>query len=141
MDKRSIRERVWDDMEEAGVARFPFPPHGRIPNFAGADEAAELLAGTEPWEAAGSIKANPDAPQRPARLRALEQGTVVYQAVPRLTDEEAFLELDPGAIEDHEAATTRRRSRRRSTSGRCSTASGRRTHTTCRSTWSSRPSG
>ena len=40
MDKQSLRERVWDALEDSGDARFPFPPHGRIPNFAGADEAA-----------------------------------------------------------------------------------------------------
>jgi len=43
MDKQALRERVWDDLEASGVARFPFPPHGRIPNFDGADEAAERL--------------------------------------------------------------------------------------------------
>jgi len=26
MDKQALRERVWDELEERGVARFPFPP-------------------------------------------------------------------------------------------------------------------
>ena len=26
VDKQAIRERVWDDLEGSGVARFPFPP-------------------------------------------------------------------------------------------------------------------
>jgi len=26
MDKQTLRERVWDDLEASGVARFPFPP-------------------------------------------------------------------------------------------------------------------
>jgi len=26
MDKQALRERVWDDLEASGVARFPFPP-------------------------------------------------------------------------------------------------------------------
>ncbi|NIS34221.1 MAG: 5-formyltetrahydrofolate cyclo-ligase, partial [Actinobacteria bacterium] len=60
---QALRERVWDDLEEAGVARFPFPPHGRIPNFAGAEAAADRLAETPEWAAADAIKANPDAPQ------------------------------------------------------------------------------
>ena len=42
--KQELRERVWDDLADSGEARFPFPPHGRIPNFAGASDAAALLA-------------------------------------------------------------------------------------------------
>lgn len=26
MAKQAVRERVWDDLEDSGVARFPFPP-------------------------------------------------------------------------------------------------------------------
>ena len=36
MNKQAICEAVWDHLESAGLARFPFPPHDRIPNFAGA---------------------------------------------------------------------------------------------------------
>lgn len=104
--KDAIRERVWDRLDESGVARFPFPPHGRIPNFAGADAAAERLATTPEFEAAGRVKANPDAPQRPVRRAALAGGAVVYQAVPRLADPDPFLELDPGRIDDLDHATT-----------------------------------
>ncbi|MFU8869439.1 5-formyltetrahydrofolate cyclo-ligase [Natronococcus sp.] len=105
-DKQTIRERVWNDLEESGVARFPFPPHGRIPNFAGADEAADRLADQPEWEAATAIKANPDAPQLPVRRRALRDGKTVYMAVPRLRDERCFLKLDPDVLEDYDAATT-----------------------------------
>ncbi|MFD1585419.1 5-formyltetrahydrofolate cyclo-ligase [Halorientalis brevis] len=106
MDKHSLRERVWDTLEASGDARFPFPPHGRIPNFAGADDAAERLAATDEWQAAATIKANPDSPQRPVRRRALEAGKTVYMAVPRLSDEQCFLELDPARIDDVDRATT-----------------------------------
>ena len=106
MDKDSIRERVWDDLEESGTARFPFPPHGRIPNFDGAREAAERLADESEWEAAETVKANPDAPQLPVRRRALRDGKTVYMAVPRLRDEQCFLELDPAELDDYDAATT-----------------------------------
>ncbi|AGB36640.1 5-formyltetrahydrofolate cyclo-ligase [Natronococcus occultus] len=105
-DKQAIRERIWDDLEESGVARFPFPPHGRIPNFAGAEEAADRLADQPEWEAATAIKANPDAPQLPVRRRALRAGKTVYMAVPRLRDERCFLKLDPDVLEDYDAATT-----------------------------------
>ena len=106
MSKQAIRDHVWDDLEASGVARFPFPPHDRIPNFAGADEAADRLADQPEWQAAETIKANPDAPQLPVRRRALRDGKRLYVAVPRLRDERCFLELDPATIDDFEAATT-----------------------------------
>jgi len=100
MDKQSLRERIWDELEASGEARFPFPPHDRIPNFAGADAAAERLASTPEWKAASVCKSNPDAPQLPVRRRALRAGKTVYMAVPRLRDERCFLELDPARIDD-----------------------------------------
>ncbi|WP_435115001.1 5-formyltetrahydrofolate cyclo-ligase [Halolamina sp. C58] len=106
MEKQQLRERVWDELEASGEARFPFPPHGRIPNFAGAERAADRLASTEAWAAADTIKSNPDSPQRPVRRRALEAGKTVYMAVPRLSDEDCFLRLDPAEIDDIDHATT-----------------------------------
>jgi 5-formyltetrahydrofolate cyclo-ligase len=58
------------------------------------------------WADADAIKANPDAPQLPVRRRALDAGTTVYMAVPRLREAACFLELDPDAIEDTDAAAT-----------------------------------
>ena len=106
MEKQDLRERVWDGLEDAGEARFPFPPHGRIPNFAGADEAAERLAALPEWDDADVLKANPDAPQLPVRRRALAAGKVVYMAQPRLRDERPFMKLDPAEIDDTDAAAT-----------------------------------
>ena len=106
VDKQAIRERVWDDLESAGVARFPFPPHDRIPNFAGADEAAARLEATDEWQEAAAIKSNPDSPQLPVRRAALRAGKTVYMAVPRLSDEACFMELDPSTIDDTDAAAT-----------------------------------
>lgn len=100
MDKQTLRERIWDELEESGEARFPFPPHGRIPNFAGARDAADRLADTDAWRAAEVLKANPDAPQLPVRRRALHEGKVVYMAQPRLRDETPFMKLDPADIDE-----------------------------------------
>ena len=102
MDKQAVRERIWDRLETESVARFPFPPHGRIPNFSGAEDAADRLAETSEWRGANYLKANPDAPQLPVRRRALREGKTVYMAVPRLCDEKPFYELDPEAIPDDE---------------------------------------
>ncbi len=89
------------------MARFPFPPHGRIPNFDGADRAAERLTDLPQWRTADTLKCNPDAPQRPVRRRALEDGKTVYMAVPRLRDEKCFFRLDPAKLAGRldEAAT------------------------------------
>jgi 5-formyltetrahydrofolate cyclo-ligase len=95
MEKERIRRTIWDLMEKGGIARFPRPVHGRIPNFEGAAQAAERLRALPAWEEAMVVKANPDSPQRPVRRLALEQGKVVYMAVPRLREETCFLELDP----------------------------------------------
>jgi 5-formyltetrahydrofolate cyclo-ligase len=95
--KAAIRDEVWTAMRAAKVARFPGAA-GRIPNFTGAEAAAERLRGTEVWQAAGTLKANPDSPQLPVRQRALDDGKVVYMAVPRLADEEPFFALDPARL-------------------------------------------
>ena len=106
MDKQELRERIWDELEDSGDARFPYPPHGRIPNFAGAEDAADRLAELEAWQEATVIKSNPDSPQLPVRRAALRQGKTVYMAVPRLRDEQCFLRLDPETIEDTDQAAT-----------------------------------
>jgi 5-formyltetrahydrofolate cyclo-ligase len=90
---------MWRALSEAGVARFP-GAEGRIPNFVGAEAAAERLRTTEAWQRARTVKANPDAPQWPVRQRALEDGKTVFMAVPRLADEHPFFLLDPDHLAD-----------------------------------------
>ena len=94
--KSAARQWVWDELSAAGVARFPFPPHGRIPNFAGAEVAAAPLFDIEPWKSATAIKVNPDSPQRPVRAEALRRGTTVFVPTPRLRG--GFKKLDPHRI-------------------------------------------
>ena len=92
--KEIIREKIWSLLEKKKVARFP-GAKGRIPNFIGAEACAKLLAESPLWKNAKTIKANPDSPQRAIRHRALQEGKTVYMAVPRLRDEQPFIELDP----------------------------------------------
>lgn len=94
--KRAAREAVWDRLQAERLARFPYPPHGRIPNFAGAKEAAARLFELEPWKSATCIKVNPDAPQRYVRDAALRHGVTVYVPTPRLRS--GFTCLDPSRI-------------------------------------------
>jgi 5-formyltetrahydrofolate cyclo-ligase len=96
--KAALRQEAWAAIQAAGAARFP-GADGRIPNFVGAEAAAELLRGTPAWRDAATLKANPDSPQLPVRQRALEDGKTVYMAAPRLASEDPFFLLDPATID------------------------------------------
>lgn len=96
--KQRVRERVWAALDRERAARFP-GTRGRIPNFAGASEAAAQLAKLPEWRDAGVVKANPDAPQLPVRQRALAEGKRVYMAVPRLAESRPFRLLDPDRLD------------------------------------------
>jgi len=86
-------------LTERRVGRFPLPLHDRIPNFAGAEEAARRLTELPEWRRARRVKCNPDAPQRAVRLAALRQGKTVVMAVPRLRAARCFLRLDPRSLQ------------------------------------------
>jgi 5-formyltetrahydrofolate cyclo-ligase len=90
LGKQAIRERVWELLQREGAARFP-GAQGRIPNFRGAEAAAERLAALDAWRAARVVKANPDAPQLPVRRRARKDGKTLYMAVPRLAEPKPFV--------------------------------------------------
>jgi 5-formyltetrahydrofolate cyclo-ligase len=92
--KAALREEAWAAIRTAGATRFPGPEH-RIPNFVGAEAAADRLRATDRWTQARAVKANPDSPQLPVRQRALEDGKTLFMAVPRLASEQPFIRLDP----------------------------------------------
>jgi 5-formyltetrahydrofolate cyclo-ligase len=92
--KHALRERVWDLLERRGIASA----HGRIPDFPGANLAAERLAQLSLWRNARVIKANPDEAQFPVRLRALQEGKRVYMAFPAMRSELPFVLLDPAQL-------------------------------------------
>src|SRR6185503_2836804 len=93
LTKDALRQRVWALLVARHVARFPFPIHDRIPNFVGAEAAAARAAELPEWRTARRLKCNPDAPQRPVRLRALRDGKIVFMAVPRLREAKCFIRL------------------------------------------------
>lgn len=96
--KAAVRDQVWAALAVPGVARFP-GPDGRIPNFVGAEAAAQRLRQLDEWQVASTVKANPDSPQLPVRQRALEDGKTVFMAVPRLAGDAPFLRLDPATLQ------------------------------------------
>ena len=93
--KAAVRDRVWDAMAVNGINRFPGPVN-RIPNFVGAERAAQLLAETDEWQAAahGEVESRlaatsgtrPRAEGRQARLHgrtAAGRGGSVLRPRPR----------------------------------------------------------
>ena len=92
--KDEIRKKVWSRLQEQKVARFP-GAEGRIPNFIGAEACARAISQIQFWQKAKVLKVNPDSPQRAIRQKALEEGKVIYMAVPRLRSDKPFIELDP----------------------------------------------
>ena len=96
-EKDIVRSEVWSLLEERSVSIGPV--WSRIPNFIGADKAAQRLAVLQIWKAAKVVKSNPDPPQSPVRLRALEDGKLVYVPVPELVKDYPFVELDPNILQ------------------------------------------
>lgn len=97
--KAALRQEVWAELSAAKVARFPGAA-GRIPNFTGAEAAAQRLRRIPEWRRARTVKANPDSAQLPVRQCALEDGKIVYMAVPRLAEADPFFLLDPCHLAD-----------------------------------------
>ncbi|MEU8188117.1 5-formyltetrahydrofolate cyclo-ligase [Micromonospora carbonacea] len=95
--KRAVREAVWSRLEQAGQA-LPPGAQGRIPDFVGAELAAERLAHHDAWRNASVVKSNPDKAQLPVRLRALADGRLLYMAVPKIADIRPFYLLDPAGL-------------------------------------------
>jgi 5-formyltetrahydrofolate cyclo-ligase len=98
--KQRLREDMWNKLERAGVARFPLPISGRIPNFHGSDKAAEKLAELEEWKSAEIVVANPDSPQRKVRELALREDKTVVMASPRL--KRGYFIIEPERVKGRE---------------------------------------
>ena len=96
--KDQLRSSIWGGLEEsgAGVGKL----WDSIPNFVGAEIAAENLAKMPFWQEARVIKANPDSPQIPVRYRALRDGKLLYMPVPELAKSFPFVLLDPARLNE-----------------------------------------
>jgi 5-formyltetrahydrofolate cyclo-ligase len=93
-DKQSVRERIWRRIDSDPDICTPRTAWGRIPGFVGAEAAAARLAELPEWRAAQVLKLNPDTPQLPVRVLAIEQGKLLYMAVPRLASPLPFFALE-----------------------------------------------
>ena len=99
--KQDLRRARWSELRLVRAARFPGAA-GRIPNFTGAEAAAERLGRERFWRRAQVLKCNPDLPQRPVRHLALKEGKKIYLAAPRLRERKPFLLLDPARIAERD---------------------------------------
>lgn len=94
--KDAARTHVWDRLDREKLAAFPFPPHGRIPNFKGSGQAARKLFEIPVFAKAKRLKINPDSAQSAVRAEALRRGIEVYVPTPKLAG--GFWKLDPRKI-------------------------------------------
>ncbi|NWU31463.1 MTHSD protein, partial [Dyaphorophyia castanea] len=82
--KWDIREKVWEHLEASGLAEFPRPVHGRIPNFKGSLQACCALRELDVFSRAREVKVDPDKPLEGARLAALQARKTLLVPTPRL---------------------------------------------------------
>jgi len=94
--KKLLRERIWNMLETKGVARFPLPCYGRIPNFVGSEKAAGKVRLLKEWKEAKVVFANPDYAQQKVREYVLLDGKILVMASPRL--KHGYLIVDPERV-------------------------------------------
>jgi len=91
--KKILREQIWTMLEIKGIARFPLPCYGRIPNFAGSDKAADKVRLLKKWKKARIVFTNPDYAQQKVREYALLDGKILVMASPKL--KHGYVLVDP----------------------------------------------
>lgn len=89
--KQLLRQQIWDSLHTSGAVFHA--PHGHIPDFIGAIQAARQLVALDIWQKAAVIKCNPDKSQTSVRAASLATGKTLYMAVPRLMKDCCFVEL------------------------------------------------
>ncbi len=96
--KRHVRSARWNELRELGAARFP-GARGRVPNFTGAEAAAERLVASDAFHRARVVLCGPWLAQRPVRLAALRAGKRVIVSDSGLRSQTPFRCVDPEGIE------------------------------------------
>ncbi|MER3502095.1 MAG: 5-formyltetrahydrofolate cyclo-ligase [Candidatus Fervidibacterota bacterium] len=81
--RERLRRRIWHLMEDAGVLTFPLEVFGRVPNFIGAEQAAELLAKQPEFAQAKVVFVSPDHVMRRVRELVLERGKILAVSLPQ----------------------------------------------------------
>jgi 5-formyltetrahydrofolate cyclo-ligase len=71
-------------MEKNDIANFPRPVYSRIPNFKGAQAAAQLFATLPEYQSARTVQVSPDKPQDEVRYLVLDQNKDLIVPTPGL---------------------------------------------------------
>ncbi|MCW1300896.1 MAG: 5-formyltetrahydrofolate cyclo-ligase [Candidatus Nanoarchaeia archaeon] len=100
-EKMKIRIYIWRLLEKKGVARFPLPLDGRIPNFKGSEIVAQKVRELMEWRKADVIFCTPDFAQSKIRELALMDGKKVVMASPRL--QRGYILIEPDEVRGKEA--------------------------------------
>lgn len=91
-------------MEREGIAKFPLPCHGRIPNFEGSEKAAENARHLKHWQEAKVIFVNPDYAQQKVREYTLLDGKILVMASPGLR--QGFVIVNPTNVKGLEGVAS-----------------------------------
>ncbi|MEM3584555.1 MAG: 5-formyltetrahydrofolate cyclo-ligase [Nitrososphaerales archaeon] len=103
--KQEIRKRIWLEMERRGIATFPLPCFGRIPNFKGSELAALKLQSINEYKDAFSIMVSPDSPQAPVRQLSLLDDKLLVMPTPGLRRGYLIIRPDKVNGKEKEAST------------------------------------
>ncbi len=88
--KQDVRDYVWGLLEEKGIAAFPRPVAGRIPNFEGSDVACNRLPELREFSSARCVFCAPDYVLTKARELVLSERKTLAVATPHM---KKFLEI------------------------------------------------
>jgi 5-formyltetrahydrofolate cyclo-ligase len=103
-EKERVRNLIWSTLEKNNLSQPAKSPYGRIPNFVGSTEAAQMLRDTEEWQNAEVIFSSPDSAQIKVREYALLDKKLLIMASPKLKD--GFLLIDPFSIKGNEGTAS-----------------------------------
>ena len=104
-EKEQVRKSIYDKLFNEGQSLRPNGDYGKIPDFKGADIAAELLATTIEWKNSKTIFCSPDSAQIPVRYLALKESKNLIMASPNLEHGYLFLEGNKLNGKEKEAST------------------------------------
>lgn len=82
--KTECRIAVWDMLLEKKAARFPLPPHGRIPNFHGSETACRKVAELMKFRRAKAVFVAPDYVLKTLRELVLMTGKRLVVPLPKM---------------------------------------------------------
>ncbi len=96
--KESLRNMMWELLEKEGITGSN--SNGKIPDFIGTQNAANLLKNTKEWEDSITIFVSPDTAQLKVRENALLDGKILIMASPKLLN--GYLILKPSDVNGYE---------------------------------------